>query len=64
MRADVVDMGVSDQDEIMGAIWSRHCINPFEDAILIGDDLLLVGEDGSVTSGIHFTTIGKFGAEA
>jgi hypothetical protein len=64
MKPTVVDMGISDQDEIMGAIWSRHCVTPFHDAILVGDDILLVNSDGDVTSGISCMTIRQFGADA
>ena len=64
MNPSIVDMGISEQDETLGAIWSRHCVNPFHDAVLIGDDLMLVNADGSVSSGMHCTTINKFGSEA
>lgn len=64
MKIDEVDMGVSEQDAIMGAIWSKHCMTPYHDAILLGDDILLVDEDGDVSSGISYATIKRFGAEA
>ena len=64
MKPIVVDVPVSEQDAVMGAIWSKQCMNPYKDAVLIGDDILLLSEDGEVLSGIHISTITSFGAEA
>lgn len=64
MESDIVDPEMFEQESIMGAIWSVQCMNPYHDAVFIGDDLLLVNADGAVTSGIHFSSIQKFTFEA
>jgi hypothetical protein len=64
MGSDIIDPNMVEPDGLMGAIWSAQCITPYQDAILLGDNILLIDENGFVTSGIHFTSIKQFGFEA
>jgi hypothetical protein len=57
-------MGVTSADQEMGLIWSKHCITPYVDAILIGDYLFFIRSDGSVTSEINIHLLKDFGDDA
>jgi hypothetical protein len=40
------DLGVSDFDQSLGAMWSDHCINPFTGAALVDGEVILFDDDG------------------
>lgn len=64
MRPHAIDTVVTDIDQKIGAIWSKHCITPYQDAILIGDNLFFLRSDGTVTSAMNVDLIEEFGNEA
>lgn len=58
-----LDLPLTETENLVGAIWSDHCLYQFTDIIIIGDDLLLCTEDrvyGTTTVDI----LSKLGAEA
>lgn len=58
-----LDLPPTETENLIGAIWSDHCIHQFTDIIIVGDDLLLCVKDRAYGS-TSIDILSQLGAQA